>query len=143
MSPELRSICGLGFPPKTYTQNPNECINKVIKEDLTSKCDAFDFAKKMEVKVKQQENEIKLALIGKGEYTLKPEYSHLKIEENLYWRKTSTQREAVFKKLLQAPLTSRVSGDDTREKENILSMSASDRGVYQEQQQSYRGPNGV
>ncbi|CAC5383195.1 unnamed protein product [Mytilus coruscus] len=83
----------------------------------------------MEVKVKQQENEIKLALIGKGEYTLKPEYSHLKIEENLYWRKTSTQREAVFKKLLQAPLTSRVSGDDTREKENILSMSASDSNI--------------
>ncbi|CAC5384323.1 unnamed protein product [Mytilus coruscus] len=32
-------------------------------------------------------------------------------------------------RLLQAPLTSRVSGDDTREKENILSMSASDSNI--------------
>lgn len=52
----------------------------------------------MEAKVKQQENEIKLALIDKGEYSLKPEYANLKIDENVYWRKTATQRAAVFKK---------------------------------------------
>ena len=31
MSSELRSMAGLGYPPKPYTQNANECINSVIK----------------------------------------------------------------------------------------------------------------
>ena len=31
MSSELRSMAGLGYPPKPYTQNANECINSVVK----------------------------------------------------------------------------------------------------------------
>ena len=34
MNAELRSLCGLGYPLKPYTQNANECINNVIKQDI-------------------------------------------------------------------------------------------------------------
>ena len=34
MSATVRSKCGLGFPPKPYTQNANECINSVLKSSL-------------------------------------------------------------------------------------------------------------
>ena len=34
MSAELRSLSGLGFPPRPYNQNANECMNSVIKGDL-------------------------------------------------------------------------------------------------------------
>lgn len=63
------------FPPKPYDQNANECINSMVNPDLkTKKTDPFDFVNKMEKIVKRQENEVKLALIGRGEYSLKPEY---------------------------------------------------------------------
>lgn len=32
VSSELRSMVGLGFLPKPYTQNGNECINSIIKQ---------------------------------------------------------------------------------------------------------------
>lgn len=106
MSAELQSMCGLGFPPKLYNQNGNECINNVVKSDKkaassTTKLDPFDFVKIAEKTVKRQENEVKLALIGKGEYRLKEEYSHLCINEDLFFRKTACQRELVYKKLVQ------------------------------------------
>lgn len=31
MTAEVRSIAGLGYPPKPYTQNANECLNNVLK----------------------------------------------------------------------------------------------------------------
>lgn len=105
MSAEVRTRCGLGFPPKPYTQNGNECINSVIKADIFSKnkgkekkLDPYDFVKLAEKCVGRQENEIKLALIGKGEYKLKAEYRHLQTDETLYWKKSAQQREALFKR---------------------------------------------
>ena len=105
MTAEIRSVCGLGFPPKTYTQNGNECINAVIKADILSenkgvkkKLNPYEFVKIVEQSVKRQENEVKLAQIEKGEYQLKPAYQHLMVDENVYWRKTASQKEAVFKR---------------------------------------------
>ena len=31
MTAEIRSLVGLGYPPKPYTQNANECVNAVLK----------------------------------------------------------------------------------------------------------------
>ena len=33
MAVEIRSLCGLGFPPDVYTQNANESMNRVLKEE--------------------------------------------------------------------------------------------------------------
>lgn len=51
----------------------------------------------LKVKVTQEENEIKLVLIGKGEYMLKPEYSHLK-QRKFFIGEKRQYREKQFKK---------------------------------------------
>jgi hypothetical protein len=33
---DIRSVCGLGYPPKVYTQNANECMNRLIKAQENS-----------------------------------------------------------------------------------------------------------
>ena len=33
---DVRSMCGLGYPPKVYTQNANECMNQLIKAEDNS-----------------------------------------------------------------------------------------------------------
>ena len=30
---DIRSMCGLGFPPTTYSQNASECLNRYVKEN--------------------------------------------------------------------------------------------------------------
>lgn len=42
--------------------------------------------------------EVKLVLIGKGEYRFKDEYKYLIFFEDLYWWKLVSQREVVFGK---------------------------------------------
>lgn len=79
-------------------------MNSTIKGDLRKdtqgklKMSEKDFVISLEKIVKRQETEVKLALIGKGEYRLKDEYKHLTLSEDLYWRKSVSQREAVFGK---------------------------------------------
>lgn len=34
---DIRSMCGLGFPPKVYTQNASECMNRLVKTEDDSK----------------------------------------------------------------------------------------------------------
>lgn len=107
MTAELQSICGFGYPPRPYNQNANECINSVIKRDIAyekdkknAKLDPFDFVKIAEKCVRRQENEVKLALIGKGEYSLKKEYQEMRVEEEIYWKKSETQRRSIFKRFV-------------------------------------------
>lgn len=101
---DLRSLVGLGYPPQPYNQNANECMNSIIKGDLRKneqgklKMSEKDFVISLEKIVKRQETEVKLALIGKGEYRLKTEYQHLELTEDIYWRKSVNQREAIFEK---------------------------------------------
>lgn len=34
MTADLRTMCGLGYPPSMNNQNANECGNSVIKRDI-------------------------------------------------------------------------------------------------------------
>ncbi|CAG2249927.1 unnamed protein product [Mytilus edulis] len=110
MSAEVRTKCGLEFPPKIYTQNANECMHSVLKGDISKskgasvKLDAYEFAKEAEKFIRRQETEIKMAIIGKGEYKLKEEYQELFVDENSYWRKSESQREAVYRKFQRQPI---------------------------------------
>ena len=36
MRADIRSMCGLGFPPTTYSQNAIECLNRYVKENAKS-----------------------------------------------------------------------------------------------------------
>ena len=99
MSVELRSLCGLGYPPKPYTQNANKCANSVVKSDIRgeggkkNKLDPSDFVQILHKPVKRQATEVDMAVIGLGEYHLKPEYRNLQITNAEFWKKTKTQRK--------------------------------------------------
>ncbi len=109
MASNLRSMSGLGYPPQPYLQNANECLNATIKNDLKADLRAGrrmnlkpeEFCQRLQVAAKQQEDQIKMALIGKGEYRLKPEYKHLEVPQQDYWRKSAMQRQAVFERYVK------------------------------------------
>lgn len=64
-------------------------MNSFLKRDISK-------SKGASVKLDAKETEIKMAIIGKGEYKLKEEYQELFVDENSYWRKS--QGEAVYRK---------------------------------------------
>ena len=50
MTADVRSRCGLGYPPAPFTQNANECMDKVLKQRSAgepAKLTAKDFFSKM------------------------------------------------------------------------------------------------
>ena len=99
MNAELRSMCGLGYPPKPYTQNPSECTNAVIKADIRQdqgrrkKIPPEDFCKSFKKTVETQQAEVQKVLYRKGQYDLKTEYAHIAVDETDFFRKSAKQRE--------------------------------------------------
>ena len=68
MSAEIRSMAGLGFPPKPYTQNGNECINSIIKRGKdTRKLTLKEVVQLLRCVTRSQEEQISLSLMGRGE----------------------------------------------------------------------------
>ncbi|CAC5413219.1 unnamed protein product [Mytilus coruscus] len=113
MSAEIRSKCGLGYPPKPYTQNANECINRVVKSNLNCQKQTIpEFIKALKRTILRQETEIKLALTGQSDFKPKSEYSYLEVTEDRYFRMDLKQKEHVFKKFQNANLKSRHQEED-------------------------------
>ena len=118
MTADIRAMSGLGWPPAVYDQNPNECMNSVLKrekeaygkKDLTIP----EFARLLERIIKRQRNEEELALIGVGDHLhLDPEYKSYGIEETVFYRKSVDQRNAFLKRFQQADVnvTKELPGD--------------------------------
>ena len=64
MRGKVRSIAGLGFPPKPYLQNVNECINNVIKRQTQKYTTIAAVITETENHVKNQEKQTELSLLG-------------------------------------------------------------------------------
>ena len=61
MRGELRSISGLGFPPKPYTQNANESVNNMVKRNLKKLSKTSDVDRELKRRVEEQEVSIHLS----------------------------------------------------------------------------------
>ena len=61
MRGELRSISGLGFPPKPYTQNVNESVNNMVKRNLEKLSKTSDVDRELKRRVEEQEVSINLS----------------------------------------------------------------------------------
>ena len=107
MTAEVRSLCGLGFPPKPYTQNATESAHSVVKAGLTEKKTVPEFIKHLENMVLMQRNMIKLAFLNQGDFRFKEEYKHLSVEENKYYRMSLSQKEKLSMKINSTPLKPR------------------------------------
>ena len=63
MSAEVRAMIGLGFLPKSYLQNANECMNSALKPAGSTKCKIIsEVAEKLRSTVKKQKNQVTLSL---------------------------------------------------------------------------------
>ena len=71
---KLRSISGLGFPPKPYTQNPTESANNMVKRNLKKLSQISDVVRVLKRRVEEQVVLIQLSLMNQGEWKVAPEY---------------------------------------------------------------------
>ena len=73
--PSDREKCGLGKSPAEYTQNSNKSINSILKKRKgVSRLSVKSTVQLMKSEVEMQEQKIKMALIGRGEWNLAPQY---------------------------------------------------------------------
>ena len=125
MSSELRSMAGLGYPPKPYTQNANECINSVIKPRGSQICKSvIDVVNRIRDIAVKQEAQVNLSLVGQGEWTLDETLTDFAIN-NRYFQMSQQQKERFIKMFSNTtPVTSVSSG-----KLKNLSLSPNDTGI--------------
>lgn len=103
MTSGIRSIAGLGYHPKPYTQNANESMNNVLKAaNDRKKHSLHQVIQNIHAVVRQQEQEVCMALCGKGEYEITPEYQQLKVEERRFYLMQPPQRKKLLEKFNKA-----------------------------------------
>ena len=96
----LREDIGLGSPPKAFYTNNSESINALLKQCTGYKKQQWAlFNDKMKEAVLQQQREIEKAIIGYGEYRLRPQYSSLTVSVEKWFRMSIEQRQRCINKL--------------------------------------------
>jgi len=90
----LREDIGLGSPPTAFYTNDSDAINAKFKDCLGYKKHQWAlFNAKMKELVKQQQQEVQKAIIGFGQYRLRPQYSSLSVTEEKWFRMSQEQRQ--------------------------------------------------
>ncbi len=98
----LREEVGLGSPPTAFYTNHSESINALLKESLHYKKHQWGvFNEKARKIVTQQQREMEKAIIGYGEYHLRPEYSFLAVTEEKWFRLSQGQLQKLIDKFNQ------------------------------------------
>ncbi|KXJ06100.1 hypothetical protein AC249_AIPGENE22963, partial [Exaiptasia diaphana] len=126
MRAEIRSMCGLGYPPDVYTQNASESMNRVLKEedkdDPTTRrmrknvCDIVERVRKV---VERQENEQFLAVIGRGEYQICDNYKFLEVGDK-YFQMNDKQKQEVRRKFFSSSLSKENAGHEQANKNDSV-----------------------
>ena len=107
---DIRSVCGLGYPPKVYTQNANECMNRLIKAEDNSNYfkkekSLLPYIERIKSEIQRQQNEQFLAVIRRGQYHLTDEFSFLKVEERNFYKMTDLQKKSLKNKFFSTQMT--------------------------------------
>ena len=128
-SSALRSIreeAGLGSPPRGYYTNPNEAMNRVLKEKVAWKKQQLpEFTHTMKELVVEQHQEVEKAVINGGEYTLRQEFRALEVAEpGKWWRMNEGQRAQFLKKFNNFRLGTMHVSRKGKEKETQLHNSS-------------------
>ena len=103
MSSELKYMACLGYPPKPYTQNANECINSFIKPRGSQKCKSIiDVVNRIRNIVMKQEAQVNLSLVGQGEWTVGGTLTDFAINDR-YFQMSQQQKEGFIKIFSNTP----------------------------------------
>ena len=125
MSSVVRSMAGLGYPSKPYTQNANECINSVIKPRRAETCKSFiGVVNRIPDIVMKQEAQVNLSLAGQGEWTLDETLTDFAINDR-YFQMRQQQKERFIKMFSNTPPITSVSSGKLKN----LSLSPNDTGI--------------
>ena len=105
MRAKLRAMVGLGFPPKLYTQNANECTNSLLKRGRGERTWTLkSIMQLLRSVVKDQEEQVKLSFIGSGEWTLRKEYNQLQGRVKQFYQMTQRQRNQLIETFNSIPV---------------------------------------
>ena len=100
----VRQRAGLGCPPEKFTTNRSERTNGVIQDFIKRECgkdkvDEYTFAKSLEKLIRIQEQELEMAILGKGEYKLRDQYSHILVDPQRWDKMTDNQRKNALSRI--------------------------------------------
>lgn len=96
---------GLGFPPDSFTSNRSEKTNSLLQDFVSQesngkkKVDEFSFASSLEKLVKNQKQDVELAVVGTGEYKLREQYQQLEVSRSEWSRMREHQRKVALEKI--------------------------------------------
>ena len=89
----VREEAGLGCPPQPFTTNPSEAVNAVINNQVMYKShQLIEFIEHLKTVVDEQEREVERAVLGRGKYRFKEQYSSLQIPQSQWFKMTEKQR---------------------------------------------------
>ena len=104
MSAEVRAMAGLGYPPVAYNQNANESINSAFKRNIDQKLSISECVQRIERFIKQQMDQVALALLHSGEFKLLGEYASYATNENNFYRMQEKGKTMFINKFYNADL---------------------------------------
>ena len=129
----VREEAGLGCPPQPFTTNPSEAVNAVIKNQVNYKSSHLtQFIQHLKAVIDEQDREVERAVIGRGKYRFKEQYSTLQVPESQWFRMTERQRLDHMKRVatakvvvIESPFQADVGGTisaSTGDKNKLLSV---------------------
>jgi hypothetical protein len=100
----VRQRAGLGCPPEKFTTNRSERTNGIIQDFIKRDCgkdkvDEYTFVKSLEKLIGMQEQELEMAVLGKGEYKLRDKYSHILVDVQHWDKMTEGQRKMALSRI--------------------------------------------
>jgi hypothetical protein len=140
-----RQKAGLGDPPTAFTTNASESVNAVLKSKVNYKKSELPvFIDKLKEAVKEQDEEVERAVLGRGKYQFCSSYKHLERDEEEWFLRMSVKQQKAHLKKVTEFIPSKSSCFRrlfTGEHTSLLKISSrsTSRGVYQSEQSTSRG----
>ena len=88
----IQQECSLGCPLEPFTTNSSESINAVLKRKVNyKKSELPDFIDIIKQVINEQQREVERAIISRGKYELRAQYSTLEVQEAKWFAITVQQ----------------------------------------------------
>ena len=106
----VRQRAGLGCPPERFTTNRSEQTNRVIQEFVRNEnngkksIDEFSFCTSLAKLINNQNQEIELAIIGKGEFKFREEFRFLEVPPERWVKMREDQRRNALEQAHSVPV---------------------------------------
>ena len=115
----VRQECGLRCPPEPFTTNACESANFMLKNKVDYKrSDLSAFIQKFREFIREQENEIERAVIGRGKYEFRRQYCYMQVAETEWFAMNTSQRAKHLQKV--SSLTLSDIGDSSSDTSHLL-----------------------